>query len=123
MVQRTPLELIHLYWDRVWNNGETQLIREICADPIVRHEENGLVPLSHDEQIARIERVRPAHMPLFTHEVLVASDTHVASVWNMSMRKGEPRDLSGIEVFKVVDGRLAETWVSAFHKGHWPVGK
>jgi hypothetical protein len=42
MGHRTPLELIQLYWDRVYNDLEVELIREICADPIVRHDPGSL---------------------------------------------------------------------------------
>ena len=117
---RTPIELIHLYWERVWNEGQTQLIREICADPIIRHEQQGIVRLSHDEQIARVDRATAVNKPYFTHVIVYGDDLHVTSVWNMYMRHGERRELSGIEVFKVEQGRMAETWISSFSKGFWP---
>ena len=36
MSTRTPRELIEIYWDEVYNNCRTELIREVCADPIIR---------------------------------------------------------------------------------------
>ena len=65
---RTPKELIEMYWDRVWNNREVELIREICADPIIRHDTQSTVSLSHEEQIARVREAGEAAEPYFTHE-------------------------------------------------------
>lgn len=45
---RSPETLIRLYWDEIWNRGNVALIREICADPVVRHDPGSVTPLSHD---------------------------------------------------------------------------
>jgi len=29
-MHRSGIELINLYWEEVWNNGNLELIREIC---------------------------------------------------------------------------------------------
>ncbi|WP_439816134.1 phosphotransferase [Zavarzinia sp. CC-PAN008] len=117
---RTPVELIELYWNRVWNNREVELIREICADPIIRHDIQSTVALSHEEQIARVRESATAMEPYFTHEVLLGDDTHVCSVWNMYTRAGgERRELSGIEVFRAENGRFTNCWNSTYTKGFW----
>lgn len=116
---RTPKELIEMYWDRVWNNREVDLIREICADPIIRHDTQSTVSLSHEEQIARVREAGTAAEPYFTHEVLLADDTHVCSVWNMYTRRGTRRELSGIEVFRAENGRFTDCWNSTYMQGFW----
>ena len=105
--QRSPKELIELYWNRVWNNCEVELIREICADPIYRHDAGSTTALSHDEQVKRVSQQTSKVKPQFSHEVLLADDHHVCSVWNMTMmREGKEVTLSGIEVFKAENGRF-----------------
>ena len=118
MAHRTPRELIEIYWGRVYNAGEVDLIREVCADPIVRHDPNCVTSLSHDEQIVRVRRSL-AVTPLFTHRVLHADDRFVTSVWNMVSRDGRGIELCGIEVFEAQDGRFTRCWNSAYEEGVW----
>jgi hypothetical protein len=118
MAHRTPLELIHIYWDQVYNEMQVELVREVCADPIIRHDPHYITPLSHDEQIERILRNK-AMRPLFTHRVLHADDEYVTSVWNMVSRDGKNMQLCGIEVFRAKDGRFTDCWNSTYMKGLW----
>jgi hypothetical protein len=115
---RTPRELIEIYWDEVYNNGRTELIREVCADPIIRHDPESITPLSHDEQIERVERSLRVK-PYFTHRVLHADERFVTSVWNMEARNGSGVKLCGIEVFEAEDGRFTRCWNSTYMKGFW----
>ena len=121
MAKRSPRELIELYWTEVWNNRNAELIRELCADPIVRHDPGSVTALSVDDQIARVRQQSERAEPFFTHEVLCADDTYVTSVWNMHTRKGERIDLCGIEVFKAVDGKFTDCWNSSYTPGRWGV--
>jgi aminoglycoside/choline kinase family phosphotransferase len=118
MSERTPLELIQIYWERVYNDMEVELVREICADPIVRHDPQSITSLSHDEQIERILRTRPLR-PYFTHQVLHADASYVTSVWNMKSRDGRNAELCGIEVFRAENGRFTDCWNSSYMKGRW----
>ncbi len=118
MAHRTPRELIEIYWERVYNAGEVELIREVCADPIIRHDPNCVTPLSHEEQITRVKR-SVATQPLFTHRVLHADDRFVTSVWNMVSRDGRNLRLCGIEVFEAEQGRFTRCWNSEYAKGFW----
>lgn len=54
--QRTPKELIEFYWTEVWNNRNAEMIRELCADPIVRHDPGSVTPLPLEDQIARVRQ-------------------------------------------------------------------
>ncbi len=118
MSTRTPRELIEIYWDEVYNNCRTELIREVCADPIIRHDAGSITPLSHDEQIERVERSLRIK-PYFTHRVLHADDRFVTSVWNMDSMDGKGVKLCGIEVFEAHDGRFTRCWNSTYMKGFW----
>ncbi|MEO8299290.1 MAG: phosphotransferase [Burkholderiales bacterium] len=118
---RSPETLIRLYWDEIWNRGHVELIREICADPIVRHDAGSTTPLSHDEQIARVQHARQKIQPHFTHEVLCGDGQHVTSVWNMTGvgPDGQPLPLCGIETFRAENGRFTDCWNSSYMNGHW----
>lgn len=117
---RTPRELITLYWDEVWNKGRVELIPEICADPMIRHDVGRVTRMSHADQIARVRDGHAMMLPTFTHEVLVSDAEVASSVWNMTgQMHGEPIAICGIETFRVIDGRLAECWNSPYGKGLW----
>ncbi|MEM7408793.1 MAG: nuclear transport factor 2 family protein [Myxococcota bacterium] len=112
--------LLERYWDEASNQAQYELVRELCADPIVRHDP-GKAPtrLSHDEQIERL-RFGVEQMGVVIDRVLVhADDTLATSVWNLVMTKAGDKRLSGIEVFRVADGRLAECWNAPYGDGHW----
>ncbi len=117
---RTPKELIEMYWERVWNNREAELIREICADPIYRHDPGSTTALSHDEQVNRVKQQSERGHPQFSHEVLLADDEYVCSVWNVVTTRGSQEvKFSGIEVFRAENGRLTNCWNSSYTKGFW----
>lgn len=118
MSARSPRELIEIYWEQVYNNGRTELIHEVCADPIIRHDAGSITPLSHEEQITRVNRSLRIK-PYFTHRVLHADDRFVTSVWNMDSRDGSDVKLCGIEVFEAADGRFTRCWNSTYMKGFW----
>ncbi len=56
--QRTPKELIELYWTEVWNNRYAEMIRELCADPITGHDPGSVTALPLEGQIARVRQQR-----------------------------------------------------------------
>lgn len=116
---RTPKELIQLYWTEVWNNRNAEMIRDLCADPIIRHDPGSVTPLSLEDQIARVRQQSETAEPYFEHEVLHADDRFVTSVWNMHTRKGERVDLCGIEVFEAQDGKFIRCWNSSYVAGRW----
>jgi len=119
MAFRTPRELIEIYWYEIWNKGNVELIREICGDPMVRHDPGKTTRMSHEQQIERVRNQVAASKPRFTHEILVCDDTYATSIWNMwSTSEKFPR-MCGIETFKAVDGRLTECWNPGYGFDLW----
>jgi len=120
MSKRAAQILLERYWEEVNNQGRLELVRELCADPIVRHDPKGqTTKLSHDEQIARI-RFGLDEMGVHIDRVIThADDTFVTSVWNMQFTKKGGTEMCGIEVFKVENGRLAHCWNTPYAEGQW----
>jgi hypothetical protein len=119
MAERTPRELIDLYWEEVWNKGNVELIREICTDPMIRHHPGSVVVLDHDAQIERLRKLRVELQPHFTHVIVVADQESASSVWNMTSPVEKYAKLSSIETFRVKDGRLWKTWNATNAYDHW----
>ncbi len=110
------------YWEEVNNQGKLELIRELCANPITRHDPGEkTTELTHDEQIARVEFGIEKMGVKITNVIVHADDTTVTGVWNMTMKvEGKDVAMCGIEVFQLdADGRLADCWNAPYGEGHW----
>jgi hypothetical protein len=111
--------LLERYWDEVNNQGKLELVRELCGDPITRHDPGSVTTLSHDEQIERI-RVGIDQLGVQIDRVIThADETSVTSVWNLTMTKHDDKKMCGIEVFKVENGRLTHCWNTPYTEGDW----
>ena len=111
--------LLERYWEECSNQGNLELVRELCADPITRHDPGGDSTLSHQEQIDRL-RVGMDLGIRIDRVITHADEEWVTSVWNMESEKGaESMTMCGIEVFKVSDGVLTHAWNTPYAEGHW----
>ena len=112
--------LLERYWEEASNQGNYELVRELCADPIIRHDvDGGVTKLSHDEQIARVKMGVEDFGVHIDRIINHADDTNVTSIWETKSAKDENMNLCGIEVFKVENGRLAHCWNAPYGKGKW----
>lgn len=139
MTELEPREIVASYVERVWNLGDSSAVVEYCADPYVRHDAGRSRAMSHAEQLERVTRERAAGTAAdgrslhFETLVLAGDGRDVTWVWNMTGPTGtelaasgveaevvgEELRICGIEVFRVVDGRIAEVWNSPPMAGHW----
>lgn len=115
---RSALDVVKLYIHEVWNKGRTELLPELCAERVIRHDANTVTVLELDEQIARIrhnfEDLRPTFEPIiFTgdHEIITL-------VWNVTGRDPNWK-WCGIEIFRVQHGKIVEVWNSPYVDGRW----
>ena len=119
---KSAVEIVRAYGVQAWTEGRDDWIPELCADPIVRHDANREVRLSHAEQRARMRHNYEELRPVFEEVVLAGDDEYVTLVWNVTGRDPAWK-LCGIEVFRVVDGRIAEVWNSTYMDGRWGLSK
>lgn len=114
----TPVDVVRRYLEEIYHEGRVELVRELCADPVVRHDPGRTSQMTHDEQVERISAELPKWSPLFTWDVLAGDADYAVLVWNATGRTAE-RTLSGIEVFKVADGRITDVWNSTYTTQPW----
>ena len=80
--------LLERYWEEASNQRNYELIRELCADPIIRHDPNGQsTELSHDEQIARVKMGAEDFGVHIERVITHANETYVTSIWEMTSEK------------------------------------
>ncbi|WP_037075785.1 nuclear transport factor 2 family protein [Pseudonocardia spinosispora] len=118
MSATSPVNVIRRYLDEVYHAGRTEVVREITADGLVRHDPGSTRTLDHDAQIARIEADLPQWRPRFTADVLAGDDEHAVLVWTARGRTAD-RLLTGIEVFRVREGRITDVWNTPYSTMPW----
>lgn len=110
--------LLDRYFDEVYVQRDPEAAPQFIADPCLRHEHGELVVMTLDDNVRRIAEFQ-ARFPSFgfSERVRAVADDIVTTVFDMDL--GDGMTLSGVEVFKVVDGRIAETWNSRPAPGAW----
>ncbi len=132
-------EIVARYIERVWNRGDSTAVIEFCADPYTRHDAGKTTVMSHTDQLRRVTSERASGTAAdgrslhFTTLLLTDDEQDVTWVWNMTgptgtalAESGVPAEvvngeirICGIEVFRVVGGRISEVWNSPPMAGHW----
>lgn len=111
-------EFFQRYADEVYAARDAEAARRFIADPCLRHESGELITMSLADNVKRIQGYLDAYPALaFTNRLLVQDGEFVTSCFDMDTGTGQV--LSGIEVLRVVDGRITETWNSHPAPGAW----
>lgn len=119
---RSALEVVHAYIREAWNEGKVELLSELCADPIIRHDANSVTEIRLADQVARIAQNYDELRPFFEEIVFAGDDEHITLIWNATGRDPNWK-LCGIEIFRVVDGKITEVWNSPYVDGRWGMAR
>ena len=114
-------DFLQRYTDDVYMARNPEAARSYIADPCLRHEHGQLVTMSIEENVARVrDFLARATTMQFDNVVLVDDGTHVASAYNITFGNGDAvQTVSGVEIFRVVNGKITETWNSSIQPGAW----
>src|SRR3954465_8347805 len=119
---RSARATVQRYLDVLYNQRRLDLIPELIADPTWRHKAGEVKSLTMDESIARLEATLDL-CPVLQFDTVVLHDdgTMVTVNWNgrSTQRDGRSFEYCGIEVFRVVGGRIVEIWNSRETGGQW----
>jgi ketosteroid isomerase-like protein len=121
---RTAREVVELYNLVVWNERNFELVEELFADTVIRHDVEEVTTLTHDQAVQRVKDSWAMFDKLrFDLKVVVAGDDgeHVAIVYQMTGTTVDGNDMpiASIEVFHVVDGRITEVYNCGYKQGFW----
>ena len=104
-------------WTEVWNDGRLEWIPDLAADPCLRHHPGNDEKLTVVDNVERIRAGRKQFTGVvFENAVLTVDGEYVTSVFTMRWADGEA---AGIEVFRVEDGLITETWTVGPVPGPW----
>jgi hypothetical protein len=106
-------------WERVWHDGEFDLIPGCVAPQYIRHDEFGdrvVTPQSYAAELAKLRQDRPGIRVLVYDHAFQGN-----RAWYRFMLKwtenGEVRTRAGMQSYRIENGKLAETWVSLLPLG------
>ncbi len=106
------------YISEIYLARNAEAARRFVADPCLRHEHGELVTMSIEQNIARITAFLHKYPNVtLVNRCVVANDDYVVSCFDATLENGSV--MSGVEVFKVVDGKVTETWNSLPGSGAW----
>jgi hypothetical protein len=103
-------------WERVWHEGQYDLVPSCVGPHYIRHDENGdrtVTREAYAAELAAIRQERPGiRVVVYDH-----SFTDDRAWFRFSFRwtdpkTGEPRSRAGMQSYRIEDGRLAETWIA-----------
>jgi hypothetical protein len=102
-------------WERVWHEGQYDLVPSCVAENYIRHDEGGDRTVTREAYAAEIAQIRNERPDI---RVVVYDHSFVgdrawfrfAVKWHDS-KTGEPRSRAGMQSYRIEAGKLAETWL------------
>ena len=118
-------DFLQRYTEEVYLARDPEAAARFIADPCLRHEPGELVVMSLADNIARIRGFLESAPELaFSNAVVVEQGEFLVSCYNIRIGAGDDDSegttvISGVEMFRVVDGKITETWNSPAQAGAW----
>jgi hypothetical protein len=103
-------------WEAVWHQSQYDLIPLCVGDTYTRHDEAGDRTVTRDAYAAELKAVhqdRPG-IRVVVYDHLFSGERawfRFAFKWT-DQKTGEPRSRAGMQSYRIVDGKLAETWIA-----------
>jgi predicted SnoaL-like aldol condensation-catalyzing enzyme len=121
---RTAREVVELYNYELWNKCRLELADELIADTMVRHEVGDAHTLTREQARKRVEDTWTMFENLhFALSAVIAGEDreHVTIMYDSTMtnKDGSELQIAGIEVFRVIDGRITDVWNCGYVQGVW----
>jgi len=121
---RSAREVVELYNLVVWNERDFELANELMGESVIRHEVGEVHTLTHREAVQRVvDHWEMFDKLQFELNLIVAGDDDelVAIVYQspMTLKDGTETTVGGMEIFRVVEGRITEVWNCGYKQGVW----
>jgi hypothetical protein len=115
MPDDTMLRELFDRWERVWHDGQYDLVPECIQPKYIRHDEAGDRTVTREAYAAEIAKTRQdrPHLRIVVYDHTFEGDRawfRFAFKWT-DPKTGETRTHAGIQVYRTEYGKLAETWL------------
>jgi predicted SnoaL-like aldol condensation-catalyzing enzyme len=115
MSEETPLRDLFDRWERVWHEGQYDLVAQCVQPNYIRHDEAGdrtVTREAYAEEIAKTRKERPdVRIVVYDHTFEGNRAWFRFEFKWTDPKTGEKRTLAGMQVYRIEDGKLAETWL------------
>jgi hypothetical protein len=103
-------------WERVWHEGQYDLIAGCVGPHYIRHDENGdrtVTREAYAAELAAIRQERPGiRVVVYDHSFSDERAWFRFSFKWPDPKAGEPRSRAGMQSYRIEAGKLAETWIA-----------
>jgi len=102
-------------WERVWHEGQYDLIPSCIGQSYIRHDEQGdrtVTREAYASEIAKMRQERP-DIRVVVYDHSFSGDRawfRFAFKWT-DTKSGEARSRAGMQSYRIEGGKLAETWL------------
>jgi hypothetical protein len=108
-------------WERVWHEGQYDLIPSCVGTHYIRHDEQGDRTVTQEAYATELKTVREGR-PGIRVVVYDHSFTRDRAWFRFSFKwpdpkTGEPRSRAGMQSYRIEGGKLAETWITLYPLG------
>ena len=111
-------------WMEIWNNGEYDLMSETVTSTYIRHEPKGSRVVTRDKYLEEIKSLREKINMRFISLKISADQDRIWVLWTVtttSPETGEKQFGRGVQIYRLEEGKLAETWwMGTIDQGAWP---
>jgi hypothetical protein len=124
MAKQSPVSELFDRWERVWHDGQYDLIPSCVGPTYIRHDEKGDRMVTREAYSAEIVKARQARPD--TRFVVYDHSFEGDRAWFRFTLKftdltSETRTRAGMQVFRIEADKLAETWLMFQQPGSaWP---
>ena len=121
MSDQSILRNLFARWERVWHEGQYDLIPSCVGEIYIRHDEAGDRTVTRDAYAAEIAKTRQERPE--TRFVVYDHTLDGARAWFRFTLKwtdpgtGETRTRAGMQAYRIEAGKLAETWLMFQQQG------
>lgn len=103
-------------WERVWHEGQYDLIPACVGSHYIRHDEQGDRTVTREAYAAELAVIRQerAGIRVVVYDHSFTDDRawfRFSFKWP-DPKTGEPRSRAGMQSYRIEDGKLAETWIT-----------
>ena len=108
-------------WERVWHEGQYDLVPSCVGSHYIRHDEKGdrtVTPESYAAELASVHQERPGiRVVVYDHSFTDHSAWFRFSFVWPDVATGERHSRAGMQSYRIEGGKLAETWITLLPLG------
>ena len=103
-------------WERVWHEGQYDLIPSCVGPHYIRHDENGdrtVTREAYAAELAGVHKDRPGiRVVVYDHSFTDDRAWFRFSFQWPDPKTGEKQSRAGMQSYRIEDGKLVETWIA-----------